>query len=140
MFNNFTFNCLKMFSSHLCRLIMATIVMFGFKILKLKMCYVFDETEKIKKHGFFNIWDKWKCIFFVFISNREYLLEMVKKKKFTERICLQTCFKLWPMKNIFSSKSYIMTCLQSYWEQLLFVTFLWVHSSSKEVSYLFQQN
>ena len=88
MFNNFTFNCLKMFSSHLCRLIMATIVMFGFKILKLKMCYVFDETEKIKKHGFFNIWDKWKCIFFVFISNREYLLEMVKKKSsLKEYVC-----------------------------------------------------
>ena len=36
MFNNFTFNCLKMFSSHLCRLIMATIVMFGFKNTKTK--------------------------------------------------------------------------------------------------------
>ena len=34
----------------------------------------------------------------------------------------------------------IMACLQIYWELLSLATFLWVHSNSKEVSYLSWQN
>ena len=33
-----------------------------------------------------------------------------------------------------------MACLQIYWELLSLATFLWVHSNSKEVSYLSWQN
>ena len=39
-----------------------------------------------------------------------------------------TCFKFWPMKNIFVSKKLIIVCLQNYQEQLLPSTFCWVRS------------
>ena len=55
-----------------------------------------------------------------------------------------TCNTFWPIKNIFrnlwASESLIMTCLQIYWELLLLVTFLQIHSNLKDVSYLSQQN
>ena len=55
-----------------------------------------------------------------------------------------TWFKFWPIKNIFRklkvNESLIMACLQIYRELLSLATFLWVHSNSEEVSYLFWQN
>ena len=55
-----------------------------------------------------------------------------------------TCFKFWPMKSIFrklqANESLIIACLQIYQELLSLMTFLWVHSNSKEVSYLSWQN
>ena len=55
-----------------------------------------------------------------------------------------TCFKFWPMKNIFcklqANESLIMASLQIYRELLSLATFLRVHSNSNEVSYLSWQN
>ena len=63
-----------------------------------------------------------------------------KIKSSRKEYVLRTWFKFWPMKNIFrkllSNESLIMVCLQIYRELLLLVTFLRVHSNSKEVSYL----
>ena len=57
---------------------------------------------------------------------------------------MRTCFKFWPMKNIFqklsANESLIMACLQIYRELLLLATFLRVYSNSQEVSYLSWQN
>ena len=70
----------------------------------------------------------------------------VNKKKIKnsgKEYVIRTCL-IWPMKNIFgklsANESFIMTCVQIYQELLLFLTFLQVHSSSKEVSYLSWQN
>ena len=53
-------------------------------------------------------------------------------------------FKFWPMKSIFqklqANESLIIACLQIYRELLSLMTFLRVHSNSKEVSYLPWQN
>ena len=44
------------------------------------------------------------------------------------------------LKTISQWESFIMACLQIYWELLLLTTFLQVHSNSKKVSYLSLQN
>ena len=67
-----------------------------------------------------------------------------KIKSSRKEYVIRICFKLWPMKNIFwklwANESLNMACLQIYQELLSLVTFLWVHSNSKEISYLYWQN
>ena len=67
-----------------------------------------------------------------------------KIKSSRKEYAIRTCFKFWPMKNIFrkleANESLIMTCLQIYWKLLSLATFLQVHSNSKEVFYLPCQN
>ena len=65
-------------------------------------------------------------------------------KSSRKKYVMWTCFKFWPMKNIFqklqTNESLILVCLQIYRELLSPATFLRVHSNSKEVSYLSWQN
>ena len=67
-----------------------------------------------------------------------------KIKSSRKEYAIRTCFKFWPMKNIFrkleANESLIMTCLQIYRKLLSLATFLQVHSNSKEVFYLSCQN
>ena len=67
-----------------------------------------------------------------------------KIKSSGKEFVMWTCFKFWPMKNIFrklwTNQSLIMACLQIYRELLSLVTSLWVHSNSEEVSYLSWQS
>ena len=67
-----------------------------------------------------------------------------KIKSSRKEYVMWTCFKFWPMKSILrklkANKSLIMACLQLYQKLLSLVTFLRVHSNSKEVSYLPCQN
>ena len=69
--------------------------------------------------------------------------EELTKRRSKEHV-MWTCFKFWPMKNIFwkleVNESLIMSCLQIYQETLLLATFLRAHSNSKEVSYLSWKN
>ena len=74
--------------------------------------------------------------------NNKYLLELIKSSR-REHV-MRTCFKFWPMKNIFgklsANETLNMACLQIHWEQLSLATFLRAHSNSKEISYLPWQN
>ena len=67
-----------------------------------------------------------------------------KIKSSRKEYVMWTYFKFWPMKSIFrklqANESLIIACLQIYQELLSLMTFLWVHSNSKEVSYLSWQN
>ena len=67
-----------------------------------------------------------------------------KIKSSIKEYIMGTCFKFWPMKNIFrnlsANKSLIMACLQIYRELLSLATFLLVHSNSEGVPYLPWQN
>ena len=67
-----------------------------------------------------------------------------KIKSSRKEYVMWLCFKFWPIKSIFPklwvNEGLIMACLQIYRKLLLLVTFLRVHSNSKEVSYLPWQN
>ena len=67
-----------------------------------------------------------------------------KIKSSRKEYIMWTCFKFWPMKNIFrklqTNEILIMACLQIYRELLLLATFVPVHSNSEEVSYLSWQS
>ena len=67
-----------------------------------------------------------------------------KIKSSRKEYVMWTYFKFWPMKNIFqklqANESLIIACLQIYQELLSLMTFLRVHSNSKEISYLPWQN
>ena len=67
-----------------------------------------------------------------------------KIKSSRKEYVMWTYFKFWPMKSIFrklqTNESLIIACLQIYQELLSLMTFLRVHSNSKEVSYLPWQN
>ena len=78
-------------------------------------------------------------------QNTKYLLALIKEdQNFKEGIAMWTCFKSWPMKNIFRNykpmRVWLWLVYQIYPELLLPATFLRVHSNSKEVSYLYWQN
>ena len=76
--------------------------------------------------------------------NAQYFFKQKKIKSSRREYVMWTCFKFWPIKNIFrklwANESLIMACLQIYRELLSLVTFLRVHSNSKKVSYLSWQN
>ena len=79
--------------------------------------------------------------------NSNYYISRVNQKKIIssrKEYIKWKCFKFWPMKNFFRKilvdESLILACLQIYQELLLLMTFLRVHSNSKEVSHLSWQN
>ena len=83
---------------------------------------------------------------FLFTLNTKLSTRVNQKKIKSSRneYLMWTCFKFWPMKNIFwklkANESLIMACLQIYRELLSLTTFLRVHSNWKEVSCLSLQN
>ena len=79
------------------------------------------------------------------LQNSKYLLDLIKRSsKVTQKnmwceIALN--FDQWTkFFETYKPMSLIMACLQFYPELLLLATFLWVHSNSEEVYYLFWQN
>ena len=79
--------------------------------------------------------------------NSSYSISRANQKKIKssrKQYIIWTCFKLWPIKNIFqkisANESLILAYLPIYQELLLLVNFLRVSSNSKEVSYLSWQN
>ena len=77
----------------------------------------------------------------------KHLISRVNQKKIKssrKEYVTWTCFKFWPMKNIFrklsANESLIVACLQIYRELSNLPTFLRFHSNSKLISYLPWQN
>ena len=88
-----------------------------------------------------------RYFFDVVINKFQTINRRVNQKKIKssrKEYVMWTCFKFWPMKNIFwklwANENLILVCLQVYRESLSLVTFLQVYSNSKEVSYLSWQN
>ena len=76
------------------------------------------------------------------VRNKLQRVEFLKTiKSSRKKYFIRTCFKFWPMINIFRKLLFsFMACLQIYRESLSLATFLQGHSSSKEVSYLYWKN
>ena len=119
-----------------------------------KCLFLFHERNKWKCLLLFHDWFSLEFVFryniFAIcweINSKQSICTGVKQKKIKSsrnEYVMWTCFKFWPIKNIFrklwANESLIMACLQIYRELLSLATFLRVHSNSKEVSYLPWQN